>query len=127
MAAFRKHCEDFQDVDPLRQFPAACTLLDEVHTIDLDHLLGAAIDRFRYSGRDVYQAAFKFKFSDLEDAIRSSVSPSVFHWVLIPSPVYTGAYTNDKWNVDLKSRSPKAQKLGITGQTAIRQKIDKIH
>src|SRR6266542_1835696 len=128
LAALHKDYSGSQDeIDPLEPFPGARALLDQVQmdtTLSpeevLDHLLDAVIVRFGYSGRDVFravfdyqlttdchQAAFNIKFTDLEDAastlVMNEVTTSIFLRILALSPVYSGPYTNDKWNVNFKS------------------------
>jgi len=100
----------------------------------LDHLLDAAVDRFGYSGRDVFravfnypsttdrhQAAFNIKFVDLEDAVSvlatNEVTARISHRILALSPVCSGPYTNDKWKVNFKSHW--VAKNGIADQTMI--------
>ena len=87
--ALRKDPSQYER-DPLQPFPGARELLDEFQQdadqvppeAALDYLLGMAIDRFGHSALDVcnavfnyskvmgnYQSAFRFKFTDLDDAI----------------------------------------------------------
>jgi len=116
------------DRDPLQQFPGARELLDEFQQdadpvppeAALDYLLGRAIDRFGHSARDVfdavfdyskvmgfYQAAFRSKSEDLDDAIYAlltmQISSSVCHEMLALSPVCSNPYSHDRWTVNFKS------------------------
>ena len=59
------------DIDPLTPFPGSRALLNEFQEDGislspeeaLDYLLGAAINRFGYSARDVFQAVFHYQSS----------------------------------------------------------------
>jgi len=59
------------DIDPLTPFPGSRALLNEFQQDGislspeeaLNYLLGAAIDRFGYSARDVFQAVFRYHSS----------------------------------------------------------------
>jgi hypothetical protein len=125
--ALRKDPSQYE-TDPLQLFPGTRELLNEfqedaqpVRPGDVfDYLLGAAIDRFGHSARDVFdaifnyskmttihQAAFRLNYADLDNAISTLLtmqnSSSVCHEMLAISPVYSGPYMDDRWTVSFKS------------------------
>ena len=149
MDALRKDPSQYQ-TDPLQLFPGARELVAEFQDatdmtagiaagitdddgVDadmdvtsfssedaLDYILGAAIDRFGYSARDVFAAVFNYERTttiheeafvltpkQLEEAFSflagNQVTSAISHMIVTLSPICSNPYADDRWKMDFKS------------------------
>ena len=138
--------------DPLHPFPGARAVLQEGEEDGvlsspedaLGYLLEAAIERFGYSARDVFNAifdynssirrhqqAFSIKYTDFQDAvcalwINQSADHSISHRILALWPVHSAPFERVRWEVKFKSNwvgKSVFQQLGAVENDALWRQI----
>jgi len=116
--------------DTLAEFPGIHALLKESAAKDVaspeaacDYLLEAAIERFGYSARDVFDAvfdyitltkrhkeAFDIDYNDLCTAVsdlannKTSRFTAISHWIVALTPYHKGPFERVTWSLNFKSK-----------------------